>query len=98
MALNEARGEVVGKNALMARVWPDRVVEENNLQSQISTLRAAFGAERDLIRTVSGRGYQFTGEIRVLSGSHVERAGAGMAQPGAALAPAACHLAVFTAC
>jgi DNA-binding winged helix-turn-helix (wHTH) protein len=44
MALIEARGEIVGKDALMARVWPDRVVEENNLQSQISDLLAAFGA------------------------------------------------------
>ncbi len=64
MALIEARGAVVGKDALMARVWPDRVVEEHNLQNQISALRTAFGADRDLIRTVSGRGYQFTGEIR----------------------------------
>ena len=63
MALIEARGAVVSKNALMARVWPDRIVEENNLQWQISSLRAAFGADRDLIRTVSGRGYQFAGEI-----------------------------------
>jgi DNA-binding winged helix-turn-helix (wHTH) protein len=56
MALIEARGAVVGKEALMARVWPDRVVEENNLQAHISALRAALGAERELIRTVSGRG------------------------------------------
>src|ERR1700758_4182664 len=62
MALIEAHG-AVSKNALMARVWPDRIVEENNLQWQISTLRAAFGADRSLIRTVSGRGYQFTAEI-----------------------------------
>ena len=68
MALIEARGAVVSKDALMARVWPDRVVEENALQVQISALRAAFGAERELIRTVSGRGYQFTGEIRTQSG------------------------------
>src|SRR5436309_880137 len=46
------------------RVWPDRIVEENNLQAQISSLRKAFGPDRDLIRTVAGRGYQFTGEIR----------------------------------
>ena len=32
MALVEARGAVVSKDALMARVWPDRIVEENNLQ------------------------------------------------------------------
>src|SRR5215831_9310853 len=62
MALIEARGGVIGKDTLMARVWPDRVVQENNLQAHISSLRAAFGAERTLIRTVSGRGYQFTGE------------------------------------
>jgi predicted ATPase/DNA-binding winged helix-turn-helix (wHTH) protein len=63
MALIEARGAVVSKNALMARVWPERIVEENNLQWQISVLRAAFGADRNLIRTVSGRGYQLTAEI-----------------------------------
>ena len=60
MALIEAHGAVVSKNALMERVWPDRIVEENNLQWQISALRSAFGADRNLIRTVSGRGYQFT--------------------------------------
>ncbi|HZC97792.1 MAG TPA: winged helix-turn-helix domain-containing protein, partial [Bradyrhizobium sp.] len=87
MALIEARGEVVGKRALMVRVWPDRVVDENNLQSQIAALRAVFGAERDLIRTVSGRGYQFTGQVHVPSGSPVERGSAGMAQPAGTLPP-----------
>jgi DNA-binding winged helix-turn-helix (wHTH) protein len=88
MALIEARGEVIGRRALMARVWSDRVVDENNLQSQIAALRAAFGAERDLIRTVSGRGYQFTGEVRVPSGGPVERAAAAMAaQPAGVLPP-----------
>jgi non-specific serine/threonine protein kinase len=65
MALIEARGTVVSKDALMARVWPGQVVEENNLEVQIATLRAVFGAERALIRTVFRRGYQFTGEIQV---------------------------------
>jgi predicted ATPase/DNA-binding winged helix-turn-helix (wHTH) protein len=64
VALIEARGTVLGKDELMSRVWPDRVVEENNLAAQISTLRKVFGADRDLIRTVAGRGYQFTGDIR----------------------------------
>jgi predicted ATPase/DNA-binding winged helix-turn-helix (wHTH) protein len=70
MALIEASGAVVGKDALMHRVWPDRIVEENNLQAQISALRRAFGADRDLIRTIAGRGYQFTGEIRTVSADH----------------------------
>lgn len=41
MALIEARGTVLGKNALMARVWPGRIVEEK--QSQISALRTLSG-------------------------------------------------------
>ena len=66
LALIEARGSVVSKDALMAQVWPGRVVEENNLHTQISELRAALGADRDLIRTIARRGYQFTGEVRSL--------------------------------
>jgi predicted ATPase len=62
----------------MARVWPGRIIEENSLATQIAALRAAFGAERALIRTVSGRGYQFSGEIRILSASP-NKAGAGVA-------------------
>jgi DNA-binding winged helix-turn-helix (wHTH) protein len=90
MALIEARGTVLGKGALMARVWPNRIVEEKNLHVQISALRTALGAERELIRTVSGRGYQFTGEPRVLPASPDERAGAELAatQPRSALPPA----------
>jgi len=87
MALIEARGAVIGKDTLMARVWPDRVVEENNLQAHIVALRKALGAERALIRTVSGRGYQFTGEIRFLSASPDDRGDAGAAVPGAVLPP-----------
>ena len=79
MALIEAHGAVVSKNALMARVWPDRIVEENNLQWQISALRAAFGADRNLIRTVSGRGYQFTAEIDTVYGSPEADAGTAIA-------------------
>jgi non-specific serine/threonine protein kinase len=64
VALIEGRGAVVSKDALMARVWPDQVVEENNLEVQIATLRAHFGSKRALIRTIYRRGYQFTGEIQ----------------------------------
>src|SRR5215468_6058858 len=79
MALVEARGAVVTKDALMTRVWPGRTVEENNLQAHIAALRKAFGAERELIRTVSGRGYQFTGEIGILPAAPDQRASAGVA-------------------
>jgi predicted ATPase/DNA-binding winged helix-turn-helix (wHTH) protein len=66
LALVEAGGGVLSKDALMARVWPGRIVDENALQSQIVALRRVFGPDRDLIRTVSGRGYLFTGEIRTV--------------------------------
>jgi predicted ATPase/DNA-binding winged helix-turn-helix (wHTH) protein len=84
MALIEASGAVVSKDALMNRVWPDRTVEGNSLQAQISALRRAFGTNRDLIRTIAGRGYQFTGEIRRVSATPNARAAAGMPQPTAA--------------
>jgi DNA-binding winged helix-turn-helix (wHTH) protein len=69
MALIEEQGAVVGKDALIGRVWPNRIVEESSLHVQISALRNALGADRDLIRTISGRGYQFTGEIRTVAAS-----------------------------
>src|SRR3984893_1664637 len=69
MAMIEARGADLSKDALMSRVWPDRGVEQNALQAQISALRDIFVADRDLIRTVRGRGYLFTGDVRaVLAG------------------------------
>jgi TolB-like protein/DNA-binding winged helix-turn-helix (wHTH) protein len=64
MVLTEARGTLVTKDEIMARVWPDTVVDENNLVVQISALRRALGEDRDFIRTVSGRGYRFIAEIR----------------------------------
>src|SRR5271163_2067413 len=87
MTLIEAHGAVVSQEALMARVWPGRTIPENNLAAQIAALRAAFGAERELIRTVSGRGYQFTGEVRVMPVSSGEAVGTVAAEPASALPP-----------
>src|SRR6195256_4257841 len=87
MALIEASGAVVSKDALMHRVWPDRIVEENNLQAQISALRRALGADRDLIRTVAGRGYHFPGEIGTVSINPDGQPGATAAIPISASVP-----------
>ena len=57
LALIERRDRVVTKGELLDAVWPGTVVEENNLQVQISTLRKALGAKA--IATIPGRGYQF---------------------------------------
>jgi TolB-like protein len=58
LVLVEHRDRVVGKEELLAKVWPGQVVEENNLTVQVAALRKAIGAET--IATVSGRGYRFT--------------------------------------
>jgi DNA-binding winged helix-turn-helix (wHTH) protein len=63
-ALIEASGGVVSKDELLDRVWPGRIVDENRLAAEITALRKAFGSDRELVRTVTGRGYQFTGEAR----------------------------------
>ena len=63
LILLKARGELVTKDELLSRVWPDTVVEENNLVVQISALRKALGEDRGFIRTVSGRGYRFVAEV-----------------------------------
>ena len=50
-------GELVTKKQLFDIVWPGLVVEENNLQVHVSSLRRMLGA--DAIATVPGRGYRF---------------------------------------
>jgi DNA-binding winged helix-turn-helix (wHTH) protein len=81
VVLVEARGAVVGKHTLAERVWPGQIIQDTALQSQVSALRAALGADRHLIRTVSGRGYQFVGEVRYDLAHRAEDDGAGSATP-----------------
>jgi len=73
VVLIEAQGAVVSKADLMSRVWPDRIVEENNLHAQVKALRRAF-SDHDLIRTVVGRVYQFRGEVRAYPAGESEQA------------------------
>jgi len=61
LALFERRDRLVTKDELLAIVWPGLVVEENNLQVQISALRKILGD--GVIKTVAGKGYRFTAEI-----------------------------------
>ena len=58
VALIENRDRVMTKDELLALVWPGVVVEENNLQVQVSTLRKILGGEA--VSTLPGRGYRFT--------------------------------------
>lgn len=55
--LAAAQGSVVSKVEIVARVWPTTVVEESNLRYQVAVLRKVLGADRDLVKSVPGRGY-----------------------------------------
>jgi predicted ATPase/DNA-binding winged helix-turn-helix (wHTH) protein len=63
LVLLEARGSVLSKDQIITLVWRDRIVEENTLEGQISVLRRVLGDDRAAIHTVTGRGYQFIGEL-----------------------------------
>lgn len=70
--LVEHAGIVVDKDELIRAVWPDTVVEENNLNQHISLLRRLFGearGEHRYIVTVPSRGYQFVADVRRAAGS-----------------------------
>ncbi|HEY8459512.1 MAG TPA: winged helix-turn-helix domain-containing protein [Blastocatellia bacterium] len=72
LALIENRGQVLEKNELLQRVWPDTVVEENNLARNISALRKALDEqpnEHQYILTVPGRGYRFVASVREVDGA-----------------------------
>ena len=64
VALLERHERVVGKRELMDIVWPNLVVEENNLQVQVMTLRKALGPAA--IATVPGRGYRLTLPVEMI--------------------------------
>jgi predicted ATPase/DNA-binding winged helix-turn-helix (wHTH) protein len=67
-ALIERAGEVVSKQELIARTWPQTFVAEANLKIQISGLRRRLGDGQGghrYIATVPGRGYSFVAPVRL---------------------------------
>ncbi len=68
--LVENHGRLLRKEELMQRLWPDSVVEDNNLDHNISKLRRALqdGANgQRFIETVPRQGYRFVAEVQQLS-------------------------------
>ena len=65
VTLVEHGGQVVAKDDLMKRVWPNTYVEEGNLTQNISLLRKALGESPggvQFIETVPRRGYRFVAD------------------------------------
>jgi len=66
IALLERRGELVSKQELMARVWPNIFVEPANLTVHMSALRRALRDGQDgrrFIVNIPGRGYCFVASV-----------------------------------
>ena len=80
IVLAERSGRLVTKHELLDLVWPGLVVEENNLATQVSSLRKVLGGE--IIATIPGRGYRFTALLETDAAREAS-------QPPAAPAPAA---------
>jgi adenylate cyclase len=59
-------GDLVSKDEIMAVVWPEMIVEDSNLPTQISALRRVLDNGRSngsCIQTVAGRGYRFVAAV-----------------------------------
>jgi TolB-like protein/DNA-binding winged helix-turn-helix (wHTH) protein/cytochrome c-type biogenesis protein CcmH/NrfG len=68
----ENHDSVLDKERIMEAIWPDSIVEENNLAQAIWKLRQVFGetpGSHSYIVTVPGRGYRFVAEVKELTGS-----------------------------
>ena len=67
-ALVERAGKLVGKDELIARVWPDIFVDESNLRVHIAGLRRALGegqAGNRYVVNIPGRGYRFVAPVLI---------------------------------
>jgi predicted ATPase/DNA-binding winged helix-turn-helix (wHTH) protein len=67
IALVERPGQVLSKQELLDRVWPNTFVEEGNLRVHVAGLRRALGdgqAGKRFIANVPGRGYSFVAPVQ----------------------------------
>jgi DNA-binding winged helix-turn-helix (wHTH) protein/pimeloyl-ACP methyl ester carboxylesterase len=66
IVLLDRSGRLVTKDELMRDIWPDTVVEENNLTQHISALRRALGEQaggQRYVETIPGVGYRFVAPV-----------------------------------
>lgn len=70
VVLVESRDRVLDKSELMARLWPDTIVEESNLSQNIYLLRKVLGVGpqgKAYIATHPKRGYRFVAGVREIA-------------------------------
>lgn len=91
LLLLERRGTVVTKGEIVDHVWPSTLVEESNLRFQMGCLRRALGEDRDLIKTIQGRGYLFVDEPEQPGPADIARPGGHTAPVLPAMSPTSRH-------
>ena len=86
-ALIAHRERMLSKNELLEMVWPNLVVEENNLQVHVSALRKLLGPKA--IVTIPGRGYLFAAPLAAMPALATAAASLGAPAPNPRGAPMA---------
>lgn len=84
--LVQSRGQLIAKEDLMREIWPDTIVEENNITVSMSILRKTLGENRSkpqFIQTVPRRGYRFVADVIELSTEQIDRDEASLNGEGA---------------
>jgi DNA-binding winged helix-turn-helix (wHTH) protein len=84
IALLERPGQLVPKNVLISRLWPDTHVEEGNFKVQIAALRRVLGDGKDGVRYIAtdpGRGYRVVSPVMFADDPHPSTAAAPAAKP-----------------
>ena len=84
--LLEHRGEIVTREELQKRLWPDTFVDiDHNLNSAINKIREALGDSAEnphFVETLPRRGYRFIAPMdRVSAAVHAEASGSNVLQP-----------------
>lgn len=78
----EHSGDLLEKNDLLNRVWPDTIVEEGNLTQAVYTLRKVLGSDPDgrpYIETIPRRGYRFVADVRKVEATEAPSPGRSLA-------------------
>src|SRR5690606_32746154 len=85
------RGEVLDRQLILDAVWPNLVVDDNNLSQAVSALRRTLGDDHDtprFIATEPRRGYRFVAPVRVSDADAAEASASTASEAGTAAAVA----------
>lgn len=69
LVLAESPGVAIDREALIATLWPGRIVTDSSLYQAVASLRKALGdteAERRYVGSVSSRGYRLIAPVRAV--------------------------------